>query len=360
MTADTLKVCHVGIGYWGPNLMRNVAANATAELTAVCDLRAKSLQEAAEKYPDARLYDSMDAVLADPDLDALVIATPSGLHYEQAKAALSAKKHVFVEKPLAETVGQAQELTHLAASVDRVVMVGHTFLFNNLVHEVKDCIDSGELGEIFYAYSQRLNLGRFRTDSDVMWTLAPHDVSILNYWFDASATVVRANGQAHIHPSLGVAEVCFANLEYPHGRSAHLHLSWLDPQKRREMVVVGSKKMLVYDDMNAEAHIRIYDKSAEAQHQSAISDFADFTTRLRAGGMVSPQVRLVEPLSVEIAHFVDCCRTGSTPVTDGRHAIDVIAVLEAMERSMKADGAAMYVERPDAEEPAGNTNRDMS
>ena len=348
MTADALRICHVGIGYWGPNLMRNVAANTNAELAAVCDLRAESLQNASEKYPDAKLYDDLGMALADPEIDAVIIATPSGLHYEQAKAALTAKKHVFVEKPLAETVSEALELTRLAKFVERVVMVGHTFLFNNIVHEVKRCIDSGELGDIFYAYSQRLNLGRFRTDSDVMWTLAPHDVSILNYWFDTSPDVVRATGQAHIHPDIGVAEICFANLEYPQGRSAHLHLSWLDPQKRREMVVVGSKKMLVYDDMNAEAHIRIYDKSAEAQHHSAISDFADFTTRLRAGGIVSPQVQLVEPLSVEIAHFVDCCRTGAVPRTDGRHAVDVIAVLEAMEQSMKANGMPTNVARIEA------------
>ena len=343
MTGKPLQICQVGIGYWGPNLMRNIAANTDAELTAVCDLRVHSLPETLEKYPQARLFDSYEAALADPDIEAVVIATPSGLHYEQAKMALLQKKHVFVEKPLAESVEEATELTRLAEASGLTLMVGHTFLFNNIVHEVKNCIDSGELGDVFYAYSQRLNLGRFRRDSDVMWTLAPHDVSILNYWFDSSPNMVRANGHAFIHPDLGIPEICFANLEYPNGRTAHLHLSWLDPQKRREMVVVGSKKMLVYDDMNADAHIRIYDKSAEAQHHRAISDFADFTTRLRAGEMRAPQVRLVEPLTVEITHFVYCCRTGERPRTDGHHAVDVIAVLEAMGQSMTTNGAATNV-----------------
>jgi len=343
MTSSTLRICHIGVGYWGPNLMRNIAANANAELAGICDSRAETLKDVGTKYPDAKLFDTLDAALADTSIDAVVIATPSGLHFEQAKQALNSGKHVFVEKPLAETVEQARELTALAAQQGRILMVGHTFLYNNLVHEVKAYIDSGELGEVFYAYSQRLNLGRFRRDSDVMWTLAPHDVSILNYWFDAVPDTVHANGHAYIHPDSEVAEICFANLQYPNGRTAHLHLSWLDPQKRREMIVVGSKKMLVYDDMNAEAHIQIYDKSAEAQHQSAISDFADFTTRLRAGGLVVPQTRLTEPLAAEIAHFVDCCLSGDRPRTDGNHAVDVIAVLEAMGRSMAAGGQSCNV-----------------
>lgn len=345
MTPSPLRICHVGIGYWGPNLMRNIAANRMAELAAICDSRAESLDQAARRYPAARAYRRFDEALADSTIDAVVIATPSGLHFSHVRQALASGKHVFVEKPLAETVTEAQELAALAAGEGKVLMVGHTFLYNNLVHEVKNYIDSGELGDVFYAYSQRLNLGRFRRDSDVMWTLAPHDVSILNYWFGASPVSVRATGHAYIHPSLEIAEICFASLDYPDGRSAHLHLSWLDPQKRREMVVVGSKKMLVYDDMNADAHIRLYDKSAEAQHQSSIADFADFTTRLRAGALVVPNTRLAEPLSVEIGHFVDCCLNGEIPRTDGRHAIEVIAVLEALSASMARGGAPQDVAR---------------
>jgi len=252
----------------------------------------------------------------------------------------------LVEKPLANSVREANELGAVAKQRGRVLMVGHTFLFNNIVHDVKRRIDKGDLGRVLYVYAQRLNLGRFRTDSDVVWTLAPHDVSILNLWFDARPERVSARGHTYVHPGSKVAEVAFVHLEYPNGRAAHLHLSWLDPQKRREMVVVGSERMLVYDDMNPDAHIRIYDKRAEAEHQSGNVDFADFTTRLRAGDLVVPNVRLVEPLKVEIAHFVDCIRETKTPRTDASHGVDVVAALEATSLSMAEGGKTIEIAYP--------------
>jgi len=340
-----LRVAQIGAGQWGQNLLRNLASCPTVELAAICDSSKKGLKDAAKRYPEARQYSDIADVLSDKTIDAVVIATPSGMHFEHTHGALAAGKHAFVEKPLAHTTEEAVTLAEKAEQAGLTLMVGHTFLFNNVVHEVKKYIDSGELGEIYCAYSQRLNLGRFRSDSDVMWTLAPHDVSILNYWFDGLPEKVSARGHTYIHKKSEVAEVCYAQLDYPGGRNAHLHLSWLDPQKRREMVVVGSKKMLVYDDMSSDAHIRLYDKSAEAHHQSAIADFTDFTTRLRAGDLVVPKTRLVEPLSVEIAHFAKCCLENEVPRTGGRHAVEVIAVLEALERSMSNDGATYDVER---------------
>ena len=211
---------------------------------------------------------------------------------------------------------------------------------------MKRRIDAGELGEVFYVYSQRLNLGRFRPDSDVAWTLAPHDISTINLWFGAKPVRVSARGHSYIHRGSGVAEVAYIHLEYEGGRAAHLHLSWLDPQKRREMVVVGSERMLAYDDMNSEAHLRIYDKSAEANHQGPIADFADFSTRLRAGDLVIPTVRLIEPLRTEIGHFVKCVRDGSRPLADGVNGTEIVAALEAVTRSMADDGRWVQVNYP--------------
>lgn len=342
-----IKIALVGAGYWGPNLARNIAQSSGAVLAGICDRDGGRAAQMAATYAPAFSETDFAATLARPDVDAVVLATPSGQHFEQTKAALEAGKHVLVEKPLAHSAAEARELDRLGKSRGRVLMVGHTFLFNNIVHDVKKRIDAGDLGNLLYIYAQRLNLGRFRTDSDVVWTLAPHDISILNYWLDARPERVSARGHAFVHPRANVAEVAFVHFEYPGGRVAHLHLSWLDPQKRREMVVVGSERMLVYDDMNSDAHIRLYDKRAEAEHQSGNIDFADFTTRLRAGDLVVPNVRLVEPLKVEIAHFVDCIANGKTPRTDAAHGTEVVAALEAASRSMAAGGESVAVAYPD-------------
>ncbi|MBX9829351.1 MAG: Gfo/Idh/MocA family oxidoreductase [Xanthobacteraceae bacterium] len=344
--SDKVRVALVGVGYWGPNLARNIGQCPGARFAGVCDRDGARAKSAAAPHQGAFADTNFAATLARPDVDAVVLATPSGLHYEQTKAALQAGKHVMVEKPLAHTAQEATELVQLAAKANRVLMVGHTFLYNNVVRDVKRRIDGGELGTVRYIYAQRLNLGRFRTDSDVMWTLAPHDVSILNMWLDARPVRVSARGYSYIYPKSGVAEVAFVHLEYPDGRSAHLHLSWLDPQKRREMVIVGSDKMLVYDDGNPDAHIQLYDKKAEAEHQGELKDFADFTTRLRAGDLVIPNIRLVEPLKVEIAHFIECIAQGKKPITDGVHGLDVVTVLECASRSMAADGKFLDIEYP--------------
>ena len=346
MSKARLRVCHVGCGHWGTNLLRNVAANPKADLVAICDPDDDALARAAARYRRATTHPHLEAALADADFEAVILATPAGLHFEQALGALSAGKHVLVEKPLADTTARAQELVAVAAQTGLVLMVGHTFLYNNVVHAVKRYIDDGTLGEVYYAYSQRLNLGRFRHDSDVLWTLAPHDLSILNLWFGDRPAQVSARGRSYIHRSTNRAEVSFADMYYPDGKAAHLHLSWLDPQKRREMVVVGSQKMLVYDDMNPEAHIRLYDKRAESEHQSDMADFADFGTRLRAGDLVIPNIRLTEPLSVETDHFFDCVREGKTPRTGARDGLDVVAALEALSRSQAADGALVEVDYP--------------
>lgn len=344
--SGSVKVLMIGHGYWGPNLLRNLDASSKCELVGLCDAREDALAKARQKYPGLETFTDIGQALRTSGAEAVVIATPSGLHPAHINLALDAGCHVFVEKPLAETVADSVSLVDKAKSQNKILMVGHTFLYNNLVHDVKARIDSGELGDVFCAYSQRLNLGRFRQDSDVLWTLAPHDVSIINFWFQDRPVTVSARGHAYVHRASGVAEVCYADMDFADGRNAHLHLSWLDPQKRRDMVVVGSKKMLVYDDMNSDQHIRLYDKSAEAEHQSELASFADHTTRLRAGDLVIPNIRLKEPLAAEIDHYLSCAQTGETPLTDGAHAIDVTAVLEAMTRSMKNGGRVETVEYP--------------
>lgn len=347
MTKPKIGLCQIGYGYWGRNLARNVAANPNAELVALCDPREDARAEWAAAHPETKLYGDIDAALADGNVAAVIVATPSGLHHQHGMSALTAGKHVLVEKPLAGTVAEAVEMVAEARRRGLVLMVGHTFLYNNIVDEVKRRIDAGDIGDPYYAYSQRLNLGRFRRDNDVLWTLAPHDLSILNHWFDGRPVNVSARGHCYVHQGSGVAEVAFAELQYPDGQIAHLHLSWLDPQKRREMIVVGSERMLAYDDMDPDAHIRLYDKKAEAEHQSVTTDFADFATRLRAGDLVVPNIRLIEPLAVEIDHFIGCVDDQATPRSDGWQGVEVVAALEALSRSMNEGGSVVPVAYPE-------------
>ena len=340
------KIAIVGCGYWGPNLARNIAANARMSLVAICDSNVDELGKLKMRYPEVETHELIERMLAEDDIDAVVLATPSGMHYEQALAVLKAGKHVLVEKPLAHTIAEGVELAAAADARGLILMVGHTFLYNNIVHDVRNRIEAGELGDVLYAYSQRLNLGRFRRDSDVVWTLAPHDVSILNYWFDALPMRVSARGMIFIHKDTTVPEVAFCQLDYPGGRVAHLHLSWLDPQKRREMVVVGSDKMLIYDDVNSDRHLQIYDKSVAVDFQGELTDFADFSTRIRAGDLIVPNIRLKEPLAAEIEAFTEAIMTGEPPLTDGRHGLEVVAVMEAISTSMTRNGEVVDVKYP--------------
>lgn len=341
-----LKIALVGCGYWGRNLARNIDANAHMSLAAVCDFDTNTLNEFELIYPETLKFELIEELLSSDIIDAVVLATPSGLHFTQALMVLEAGKHVLVEKPLSHTLEEASKLVAAAEARGLILMVGHTFLYNNIVHDIKGRIENCELGDVLYAYSQRLNLGRFRRDSDVVWTLAPHDVSILNYWFGDLPERVSARGAAFIHKNVSIPEVAFCQLDYPGGRVSHLHLSWLDPQKRREMVLVGSDKMLVYDDINSDRHIQIYDKGVEIDFHSEPKDFADFSTRVRAGGLTIPNIRLKEPLAKEIEAFAEAITSGLNPLTDGHHGLEVVAVLEAMSASMAQGGRIMDVRYP--------------
>lgn len=340
---SVIRIGISGVGAWGRNLLRNVVAGENTALVAVCDPDSGAMRPVAANH-DVKLYTGFSELIEDTGLDAIIIASPPALHYEQARLAIEAGLDVMVEKPMCMTGAEAQKLVALAADRQRVLMVGHTFLYSNLVHEVKRRIDSGELGHVLYMYGQRLNLGRVRRDVDALWNLAPHDISITSYLFDAWPESVSARGSSFIQKQDAIADVAFFQMDFERDRIMSGHVSWLDPQKVRKMVVVGSEKMLVYDDLDSQRHVQIYDKSVAVEFQSGTQDFCDFRTRTRAGDLVVPQIGLVEPLGVEVAHFADCVRDRTTPRTDGIHAMWVINVLEAMSQSMREAGANVPVE----------------
>ena len=239
----SVNLALIGLGYWGPNLARNLASVRDGQLHTLCDTRPERLDHLRNQYPHARMTTELDSVMADPDVDGVVISTPVHTHYALAKASLEAGKHVLVEKPLAQTSEQCRELVDLAERQSRILMAGHVFVYNAAVRKVKEYIDSGELGRVLYIYSQRLNLGQVRQDVNALWNFGPHDISILQYWLDGDPVTVVARGYSYIQP--GIEDVVFMTLDYPDGVGANVHISWLDPLKVRQMTVVGREKMVV-------------------------------------------------------------------------------------------------------------------
>jgi predicted dehydrogenase len=346
----TVNIALAGPGYWGPNLARNFAALPGARLHTLCDVRTERLEELRKDYPHAKLEREFEAVLSDPDVHAIVIATPVYTHFELALAALRAGKHVMVEKPMAKTLAQCRELVALANKRNLTLMTGHVFLYNAAVRKVKEYIDSGELGDIHYVCSQRLNLGIVRRDVNALWNFAPHDVSILNYWFGSTPVAASARGFSYLQP--GIEDVVFMTLEFPGGVGANVHLSWLDPRKVRAMTVVGSKKMVVYDDIDPDAHLTLYDKGITKQVMlprdeslpPGPGDFGEFRLLTRAGDIVIPRFEYPEPLRVECRHFVECVTNGKKPLTDGEEGLRVVATLEAAQASLERNGERVPIE----------------
>jgi len=325
-----LVLAQFGCGYWGPNLLRNFSALPGCTVKYVVDSSAGRRGFVESNFPLSRAIGTHQTVLNDPHVDGVVIATPAASHFSLARQALDAGKHVFVEKPLATKVKEVDELARLAAERSRVVMTGHTFVYNSAVRYAKKLIDSGELGELRYIYSQRLNLGRIRSDIDALWNFAPHDISIIQYWLgDPEPISVGRQGMAYMQE--GIDDVVFLNLEYPGKVIANIHVSWLDPQKVRKMIIVGSRKMVVYDDI-AENKIAIYDKGID--RRAILGENMDFDNppvsrfNHRSGDIVIPQVKFAEPLRVEAEHFVDCIRNSHEPLTGLSHARSVVAILE--------------------------------
>lgn len=341
-----IKLAFIGLGYWGPNLLRNLSALEDVEITALCDVDLKRLESFRQRYcPAARAISDYRVLADDAEVDAVVIATPIRTHYELGSFLLSSGKHVFIEKPLARTTAECQSLIDLAERYQRVLMVGHVFEFNAAVQRIKQYLDEGELGKLFYVYSQRVNLGRIQHDVNALWSFAPHDISIMNYWFGEEPVRVSARGFSYLSPA--IEDVVFMTLEYPNGVGAHLHLGWLDPRKVRLMSLVGSKKMLVYDDVSLDAKIQLYDKGVANLHDFLESPetFAEFQFSIRAGDLVIPSLQFSEPLQSECRHFIDCIQHGRKPLTDGLDGLKVVKVLEAAEHSLKNDGMTIDLGR---------------
>lgn len=335
----------IGCGYWGPNLLRNFSANPDCRVKVVAEQSEIRRQYVAENFSGVAVTADWQSVLADGEVNGVVVATPATSHFEIAKAALTAGKHVLVEKPLATNVADASELAALAKSSGLVLMAGHTFLYNGAVRHFRDLLQSGEAGDPYYLYAQRLNLGQVRSDINAWWNLAPHDISILLYLMgDELPEGVSATGVDYLQT--GVEDVVFAHLTWPNRVSAHIHVSWLDPGKVRQVTFVGSRKMVVYDDM-AENKISVLDKGFDLVPRSG--EAMDYDEPLhnelitRTGDVLFPKIHMPEPLAVEAAHFLECIQTGAEPLTGPEHGKRVVAVLEAGQRSLAENRQIMGI-----------------
>ena len=335
MNQDQVVIAQIGCGYWGPNLLRNFSAQSLCWVKYVADERPERLSYVKANYPRTQVVNHIAEVLSDPQVDAVVIATPAATHYQLTKEVLLANKHVFVEKPLATSTKHADELIALAGARQRILMAGHTFLYNAAVRYTKKLLDEKQLGQVYYIYSQRLNLGQVRSDVNAWWNLAPHDVSILLYLMKNELPVsVSAVGVSYIQP--GIEDVVFATLKWGSGVSAHIHVSWLDPGKVRKMTFVGSSKMVVYDDISDDK-IMVLDKGVDRVPKiGERMDYDQVNYQLvhRMGDVWLPRISLQEPLKVEAAHFLECLRTGEQPLSGPTHARAVVAVLEAAQTAL--------------------------
>jgi len=340
-----LNVGVIGVGYWGPNLVRNLAAIEDVRLVTVCDADSARLKPVERQYPAVKLTTDISEVARDTDVDAVVVALPVALHYRVARDLLESGKHVLVEKPMCMTSDEGNELVDIAKKSKLVLMVGHTFEYNAAVAKLKEFMNDGTLGEIYYIYSQRVNLGRVRSDINAMWNLAPHDVSIIIHCLEKEPVRVSAKGLVQLQD--GIEDVVFMILEFDDGMIAHIHNSWLDPNKIRKMTVVGSSKMVVYDDTSADAKIQLYDKGIDKKDMKkdlgSYDDFGKFQLIHRAGDLLIPKINFVEPLRLECAHFVECIEKGKTPLTDGASGLRVVKVLEAAQKSLRNGGATVDV-----------------
>ncbi len=329
-----VRVALIGYGYWGPNLARNFHQLPESNFVLCCDQDGARLALAKKMYPHVNTTTNVSEVWNNAHIDAVVIATPVRTHFELAKTALESGKHVLVEKPLTTNSQEAEELIRVATAKKRVLMVGHTFEYNPAVLKVKELIHQGELGQIFYAYSTRVNLGKLQRDLNALWSIAPHDISILLCLFDQMPAEVSARGNSYL--KAGVDDVVFVSLLFPNQVSAYVHASWLDPSKIRRMTIVGSKRMVVYDDVESEGKVKIYDKGVLKVDHGEI--FGEFQYKLHSGDIHIPKIDLTEPLRNECAHFLECVAKGTAPKTDGANGLRVIKVLEAAQRSLEKNG----------------------
>jgi predicted dehydrogenase len=331
MSSSPVRIGVVGLGYWGPNLARNFDAIPAAQLAWCCDVSGESRRVITERFPEVRVSGDIGELLADPDLDAVALSTPVPTHAELSRAVLSAGKHCFVEKPLAQSVADAEQVLEVARSSGRILMVGHLLEYHPGVRKLRELADGGQLGDrIYYIYGNRLNLGKLRADENALWSLGAHDVSVVLHLAGEEPTEAVAHGQSYVRE--GIEDVVFCFLRFPSGLSAHLHLSWLDPHKERRFTVVGSQRMATFDDMALEGKVTVYDKGFDEDARG----YGEYITR--SGDIFSPQIANTEPLRLECEHFVRCIVEGTQPQSDGASGLRVVRVLEELQRSLRGSG----------------------
>jgi predicted dehydrogenase len=333
----------VGYGYWGPNIVRNVIERPEFRLLGLCERDPARAAEFSERHPDVWVESELDTLLLDPRVQAVMIATPPRTHHALATRALQAGKHVLVEKPLASTVAQAQELIELAAQVDRVLMPGHTFLYSPPVNKVRELIRAGDLGEVYFVTSSRMNLGLYQPDG-VISDLAPHDLSILLYWLDRPVAQIAVAGQSVFRP--GVPETAFLTVTFDGGATANVQISWLAPRKMRQMVVVGSKRMVSYEDTSADESVRVYDRGLDVHAEHAPATFGEYRLTYRTGDIVVPRIEAAEPLGLELADFANAIHTGEEPRSNSRLGLEIVRALEAAHESMSRAGDPVALAAP--------------
>jgi predicted dehydrogenase len=330
-SSNVIRMGVIGYGYWGPNIVRNFHGQEHSRVVAICDKNPNSLQRARQSYPEIRAIDECNDILTAADIDAIAIVTPVWTHYELAKIALENGKHVFVEKPFTCTTAQAEELIELAERKNLKIMVDHTFLFTGAVKRIKELIDNGTLGHLYYYDSMRVNLGLFQHDVNVLWDLAPHDLSIMDYLIKDKPEAVVATGERHLN---GVADIAFLTLYYPNNMIGHINVNWLSPVKVRTTLIGGEKKMVVWNDLEADEKLKVYDKGVQMSGDGVYQLLVSY----RSGDMWAPRVEQLEALKIEAAYFVDCIINEKTPFNDGVAGLHVVRVLEAADRSLHQKG----------------------
>jgi len=329
-----LKVGIIGYGYWGPNIARNFNKCKGAELVSICDLDEKRLNLAKSNFPFIKAYSNPEHLIKSDDIDAVAVVTPVFSHFDLAKRALENDKHVFVEKPFTSNVSQAEELIEMAERKKLMIMVDHTFLFTGAVRKMREIIESGELGLLFFYDSVRVNLGLFQHDINVIWDLAPHDLSIMDYLVDYKPSAISANGTDHF--GSGVEDVAYIAVHFgDNGFIAHFHCNWLSPVKIRKTLISGDKKMLVWDDLSSDEKVKIYDKGVNVKTREGIHDLL---VSYRSGDMYVPRVDNIEALELELNYFVDCIEKKQKPFNDGMAGLRIVRMLESADKSLKNDG----------------------
>jgi predicted dehydrogenase len=336
--ADLVRVAVIGYGYWGPNVVRNLHSLDHCEVVSVCDKNTAVLKRASRQYPAIQMTTDFAEVLSSPRIDAVAIVTPVWTHFALAKAALENGKHVFLEKPLTSTTEQAEELIELAERKNLKLMVDHTFLFSGPVQKIRQLVDSGTLGKLYYFDSTRVNLGLFQHDVNVIWDLAPHDLSIMDHIIQEKPEAVVATGGRHLN---GLADLAFITIYFPGTVIAHVNVNWLSPVKVRTTLIGGEQKMLVWNDLDVDEKIRVYDKGVKITNKEDLD--RELLVSYRSGDIWAPKIEQTEALNVELAHFIDCIRSDRKPMNDGESGLRVVKLLEAADASLQKRGRIIFL-----------------